>query len=77
LVGGFYLTASPAGRVAAEKTIRDIAASGIDVQVEIVYPSDRGFGAEGYPAENAPKLSDKVVVYAGDDIDSEIKELKE
>jgi hypothetical protein len=71
-VGSFYLTNSPAGRVAAEQAIKDSFAAGLKLNIDIVYPGDRGLGNEGYPAENNYKLSDKVRVWAGNDIDGEI-----
>lgn len=77
LVGEFYATASAAGRVAAENTIQDIAAAGINLNVTIVYPGDRGLGGEGLPAKGATKLSDKVAVWGGDDLDNEIATLKD
>lgn len=77
LIGQLYITSSAAGRVAAEKTVNDIAAAGVDIDVTIVYPGDRGLGAEGYPVNSTAKLSDKVMVWGGDDLDNEIKGLKE
>ena len=76
LVGGLYATSSSAGRIAAENTINDIAAAGIDLKISIVYPGDRGLGGEDYPASGATKLSDKTTVWAGDEIDAEIAALK-
>lgn len=76
-IGELYVTASPAGRVAAEKTVDEIHAAGIDLDVKIVYPGDRGLGGEGLPQKGAVKLSDKVAVWGGDDLDNEIKTLKE
>lgn len=76
-IGQFYITASAAGRIAAEKTVNDIAAAGVDVDVTVVYPGDRGLGAEGHASNGNTKLSDKVIVWGGDDLDNEIKKLKE
>lgn len=76
LVGGFYATDSSAGRVAAIKTINDIVAAGITVNVTIVYPGDRGLGGAGLPDHGTTKLSDKVSIWAGDDVDGEVKKLK-
>lgn len=73
-VGSFYLTDSPSGRVAAEQTMRDISAAGIELDVEIRYPGDRGLGGEGLPARDARKLSDKVAVWGGSDLDAELEE---
>jgi hypothetical protein len=77
LVGSLYATSTAAGRVAAENTINEIAAAGIEVNITVVYPGDRGLGGEGGPVQHASKLSDKVVVWGGDDLDNEIKGLKE
>jgi hypothetical protein len=72
-VGAFYLTAAPSGRVYAESFMRAISASGIDLDVEIRYPGDRGLGGEGLPARRAYKLSDKVEVWGSDDLDAELE----
>lgn len=77
LVGELYATSSAAGRIAAENTIKDISAAGINLNVVIVYPGDRGLGGEGLPAKGATKLSDKVAVWGGDNLDSEIADLKD
>lgn len=76
-VGSFYLTASSAGRVAASKMIDDVAAAGFEVNKTILYPGDKGLGGAGLPAEEAQKLSDKVGVWAGDDVDVEVQEARE
>lgn len=75
-IGGFYLTNSATGRVAAQATIRDISGLGIDVRFTVKYPGDNGLGGQGLPTASSTKLSDIVSVFAGDDIDSEIKALK-
>jgi hypothetical protein len=72
-VGSFYITASPAGRVAAERLIQEISAAGIELSVQVRYPGDRGMGAEGFPARNNYKLSDKVWVWGGDELDQELE----
>jgi hypothetical protein len=70
-VGAFYVTASPAGRVAASATLDDMVAAGFNVEKTILYPGDRGLGGEGWPA-TGQKLSDAVSVWAGDDVDGEV-----
>lgn len=70
--GAFYLTAAPSGRVAAEAFMRAISAAGIDLDIEIRYPGDRGLGGEGLPARRAYKVSDKVYVWGSDDPDAEL-----
>jgi hypothetical protein len=74
--GNFYATGSAAGRVAAQASIDDTVASGVNVNVDVVYPSDRGLGGEGLPAKGAQKLSDKVAVWGGDDLDAEVAKAK-
>jgi hypothetical protein len=76
-IGAFYLTASNSGRVSALQTIRDIVAAGVDVNTTIVYPSDRGLGAEGFAQKSDQKLSDIVTVYGSDDLDDEIDDLRD
>lgn len=75
-VGAFYLTASSAGRVAASNMIDSISASGFTIDKTIQYPGDRGLGGEGLPGEGAQKLSDKVEVWAGDDVDAEVAQAR-
>lgn len=72
LVGNFYVTGTAAGREAAHQIIDDIIAAGKQVLVTIVYPGDRGLGAEGFPQGSNYKLSDVVEVFGGDQLDSEI-----
>lgn len=72
LVGNFYLTGTAAGRVAAQQTIDNISPAGKNILITVIYPSDRGLGAEGFPQSNAQKLSDKVEVWGGDQLDQEI-----
>jgi hypothetical protein len=72
LVGNFYATGTAAGRVAAQNTINDIVAAGKQITISIIYPGDRGLGAEGFPQRANYKLSDKVAVWGGDDLDREI-----
>jgi len=76
-VGSFYVTASPAGRVAAQAAIEGAVGVGVPLIETIVYPGDRGLGGEGSPASGAPKLSDKVAVWAGDDVDAEVAAARE
>lgn len=75
--GTFYLTAAAAGRVAASNTIDDLAAAGVTVVKTVVYPSDVGLGNEGQLASGTDKISDKVVVWGGDELDSEIAGARE
>ncbi len=72
LVGNFYVTGTAAGREAARKIIDDITAAGKQVLVTVLYPGDRGLGAEGFPQSDDYKLSDKIGVWGGDDLDQEI-----
>lgn len=74
-IGAFYLTASPAGRVAAEAAINNVVAAGVDVNIVVQYPGDRGLGGEGLPAAG-PKISDKVAVWGGDNLDAELGEAR-
>lgn len=70
---GFWLTASNSGRVAAQASAEAAMAAGVDSNITITYPGDRGLGAEGYPASGAQKLSDKVRVFAGDEVEAEVQ----
>lgn len=74
--GNFYVTGSAAGRIAAQKTIEQIVAAGLQVEVDVVYPGDRGLGGEGLPDRKAYKLTDAVEVWGGDDLDTEIPIVK-
>jgi hypothetical protein len=76
-LGSFYLTASSAGRLAASEVLDDMVATGFTVDKIIVYPGDRGLGAEGFPSEASNKLSDKVLVWGGNDLDAEYETAQE
>ena len=71
-LGVFWLTDSPSGRAAAQKALNIAKSATSDVNIDIVYPSDRGLGAEGYPTSGptGTKLSDIVDVYAASDDDT-------
>ena len=71
-VGSFYITDSPAGRVAAANAVEAATGAGIPVSKTITYPGDRGLGGEGLPSHGNYKLSDKVSVWAGSDVDAEV-----
>lgn len=70
-VGSFYVTASNAGRVQAERSVRESLAAGFDHQINVVYPSDIGLGNAGGPIVG-DKISDKISVWGGDDLDAEL-----
>jgi len=70
-VGSFYLTASSAGRVAAVDALNSAVAAGIDINSTVLYPGDRGLGGQGLGVTGV-KISDKVAVWAGDNIDAEV-----
>ncbi len=74
--GSVYITASPSGRIAAEQMVTDISAAGIDLNIEVRFPGDRGLGGEGLPASAARKLSDKTAVWGGDSLDIELELLR-
>lgn len=63
-VGSFWLTSSASGRTAAQSLIQSIAAAGVEVDVEVVYPGDTGLGGAGYPTTGDGKKSDVVTVFA-------------
>lgn len=75
--GVFYITASSAGRIAASDDIDSIAAVGLTVNKTILYPGDRGLGNQRRPAEGTDKISDKVAVWGGDSITTELEEARE
>lgn len=58
----FVVTGTAQGRIEAERIIRDVAAAGEPLSVNVVYPGDRGLGGEGYPVSGA-KTSDVVKVF--------------
>ena len=64
--GSFYLTGSGSGRVAAQSTILESLAAGIEANITVVYPGDRGLGAEGNPVRDSQKLSDIVQIFGGE-----------
>lgn len=76
-LGSFWLTDTPAARIAAEKALDQIEPAGPKVTNIIVYPNDRGLGNEGYPTVNngdpLQKLSDLVEIYSGSNNESDAK----
>jgi len=72
-IGLFYATSSAAGRVAAQQAVLDAIASGVDANIQIVYPGDTGLGGGGLPTHGTQKLSDIAAVFGGDELDSEIQ----
>jgi hypothetical protein len=67
-VGSFYLTDSNSGRINAEGTVENISGGGLNVDITIAYPGDRGLGGEGLPA-TGQKFSDKVLVWGSNNLD--------
>lgn len=74
--GSFYVTDSPSGRVTCENLLFAISAAGIDLDVDVRYPGDRGLGGEGLPDRFARKLSDIVAVFGSNDLDRELERLR-
>lgn len=70
-LGSFYITPSSSGRLAASEVLDDMVGAGFTIDKIIVYPGDRGLGAEGFPTEGANKLSDKVTTWGGDNYDAD------
>jgi hypothetical protein len=75
--GAFYVTDSPSGRVTCEKLLFAVSAAGIDLDVDVRYPGDRGLGGEGLPERFARKLSDIVSVFGSNDLDGELERLRD
>ena len=75
--GDFWLTPSPAGRVACEGNLDDISAGGREVVFEVKYPSDIGLGGAGLPTHGVPRLTDAVQVWGGDNSDQELADARE
>ena len=69
--GSMYITGSSVGRIAAQAAIEDAVAGGRQLDITIGYPGDRGLGNAGLPV-TGPKVSDKVAVWGGDDLDAEL-----
>jgi len=76
-VGAFYITAAAAGRIAAAKTIDSLVAAGVQVDKTVIYPSDVGLGNAGYPILDTVKISDKLQIWGGDDIDIEVEDARD
>lgn len=70
--GDFWLTPSPAGRVACEANLDTIAAGGHEVVKTVLYPGDVGLGAAGRPTHGVARLTGAVSVWGGDDLDAEM-----
>lgn len=69
--GSFYLTASNAGRVAAQAAIEALLGAGLEVDFSVSYPGDVGLGGAGLGVTGA-KFSDKVAVWGSDNLDEEL-----
>jgi hypothetical protein len=75
--GGFWLTASPAGRVACLTAIDDIVVGGYDVTKTVRYPGDVGLAGEGLLTHGQGRLNGAVEVWGGDDLDTEVELARE
>lgn len=64
-IGAFYLTDSPAGRVAAVGGLEDAVAAGINMDIAVVYPGGAGLGNEGHGVVGE-KISDAVRIWSED-----------
>jgi hypothetical protein len=51
-----YLTGSHMARVEAERYVNNSAAAGIDLNLQVVYPGDRGLGKEGQENSDVAKI---------------------
>jgi hypothetical protein len=71
--GTFWLTAANSGRVAAIQMLKDISASGIDLDFDVRYPGDVGLGGEGRPTSGSYKISDIVGIFGSDNLDEELE----
>jgi hypothetical protein len=69
-VGSFYLTDSNSGRVAAQQTLSSIQGEGLNVNVIVRYPGDRGLGGEGL-GSHGQKFSDEVTIWGSNDMDAD------
>lgn len=77
-LGSLYVTASSSGRVLAQSAVESILAAGMEekLTVTVVYPGDKGLGNAGY-GTTGNKLSDKVAVWGGNELDAEIEAARE
>lgn len=77
-VGSLYVTASSSGRVIAQSAIESILATGLNdkLTVTVIYPGDKGLGNAGN-GTTGQKISDKVAVWGGNDLDSELAAARE
>ncbi len=73
----FWLTPSPAGRVACESNLDEIVAGGRQVTKTVRYPGDVGLGGAGLPTSGVPRLTDAVMVWSSDDTDAEVTAARE
>lgn len=74
-VDTFYLTASSSGRLAAEEALRASLAAGINANITVRYPGDRGLGNEGQPT-TGQKVNDQVVIWGSDNPDEDLKKAR-
>jgi hypothetical protein len=75
-LGAVYATNGTSPLNAAITTIENTVAAGITTDKRIRYPSDLGLGGAGSPTEQSQKLSDKVAVYGGNNVDDELNKAR-
>ncbi len=76
-LGVTYVTSSSVGRIEAVKDIEFAQGAGLRIIQNVLYPSDRGLGNEGFPTSGNQKISDAVEVWGGDAVDAELEEARQ
>ena len=75
--GSAWVADVSTARTVAIDAIRSILPAGVEVNFDVVYPTDTGLYNWELPTEGAPVLSSVVEVYGGNNLDAELAQLRE
>jgi hypothetical protein len=75
--GSAWVADVSTARTVAIDAIRSILPAGVEVNFDVIYPTDTGLYNWDLPTEGAPVLSSVVEVYGGNNLDAELAQLRE
>jgi hypothetical protein len=75
--GSTWVADVSTARTVAIDAIRSILPAGVEVNFDVIYPTDTGLYNWDLPTEGAPVLSSVVEVYGGNNLDAELAQLRE
>ena len=74
--GSAWVADVATARTVAIDAIRSILPAGVEVNFDVIYPTDTGLYNWDLPTEGAPVLSSVVEVYGGNNLDAELAQLR-